>query len=312
MSDTRLMRVGMWAADALLDTTACVGWIHPRHLQEPGWRTGQRTQILHYLRAGAQWAGYRGKGTCRFDGCDADDLGSTDRTDGIWVWPAGLAHYVEQHSVRLPDSFIDTMAARGFQVPPDAARQRKQAVDGEPWLRWCAAQHPLPPRTDAATLTAAQALAEALSLEGCQIRVEAAHDRWLVSLQFPGPRVVDLLPPCSMALLALHIHRWRRVPPEAQLDLDTARALLEAALPSPSAWTRLRDYLAPGTGNLTTLIHDEAGFWRLQSGSVTAAMMPLDETGWRFMLTQLTPRAPMLYAGINQQLSESFLSRPPR
>ncbi len=305
MSDTRLMLVGMWAADAHLDTTACLGWLHPRHLQAPGWRAEQKSQILDYLRAGAQWAGYMGKSTCRFDGCAAD-LGSTDRTDGVWIWPEGLPHYVEHHDVRLPDALIDTMIARRFQVPDDAAKQRKQAVDGEPWLRWCAGQHALPPRDDAATLEEARALAEALSLEGCQIRVEAANGRWLVSLQFPGPRVVDLLPPCSTALLAQHIHRWRRVPPEAQLDLKEARILLDEALPPPSAWARLKDYLAPGSANATTLSLDETGFWRLQSGTITTAMMPLDETGWRFMLAQLTPGDPMLYAGINQRLLVAF------
>jgi hypothetical protein len=33
------------------------------------------------------------------------------------VWPEGLAHYVEVHSVRLPDEFIDHMRSQGWRVP---------------------------------------------------------------------------------------------------------------------------------------------------------------------------------------------------
>jgi hypothetical protein len=305
VTDTRLMLAGMWSAQGFLDTTACVGWIHPRHLQDPSWRTDQRAAILTYLRSGAEWAGYMGHSQCRIEGCSSSKgLGSTDRTDGVWIWPEGLAHYVEHHHVRLPDGFIETMIARDFTVPDDAAQQRKQAVDGEPWLRWCATQHPLPPRPDddAATLQEAQALAASLSLPDCRFTVAEAHGRWLVSLQFPGPRVVDLLPPCSLDLLALHLHRWRRVPSGSQLSLDAARSILESIFPAPSAWGRLRDYLSPDSGKLTTLDHDNTGFWRLKSGTVTTAMMPLDEIGWRFMLSRLTPGDPALYAGLNREL----------
>lgn len=32
-------------------------------------------------------------------------------------WPEGLAHYVECHSVRLPDEFIETMRSHSWHVP---------------------------------------------------------------------------------------------------------------------------------------------------------------------------------------------------
>jgi hypothetical protein len=305
-TDTRLMIVGMWAARRFLDTTACIGWIHPQKLQDPGWRTEQRAQILGYLRAGAEWAGYRGHSECRFEGCEAGGLGSTDRTDGVWIWPEGLAHYVEHHDVRLPDAFIDTMAARGFEVPAAAEQERKQTTDGEPWLRWCAAQHTLPPRPDAATIEEAQALAATLTIEGCQITVEPAEGRWMVCVQFHGPRAVDLLPPCSLELLALHIHRWRRVPPEANLSLERAQAILTETIPPPSVWSRLRDFLAPGTDNITTIRLDDNGFWSLRSGTVATAMMPLDEVGWRFMIALLGAGETSAYSTINKRLYAAF------
>ena len=54
----RLKSVGMWAAEQSLDTTACLGWIHPRHLQSPDWERQDRARILAYLRSGVEWAGY--------------------------------------------------------------------------------------------------------------------------------------------------------------------------------------------------------------------------------------------------------------
>jgi len=70
--------------------------------------------------------------------------------DGEWLWPRGLAHYVERHSVRLPDEFVQTMRSRSWQPPRDIelpARTRPVVLKrvGE----WCDCHNPtLPdPRT---------------------------------------------------------------------------------------------------------------------------------------------------------------------
>jgi len=34
------------------------------------------------------------------------EMGSSDLTDGVYVWPEGLVHYVEKHNVRLPTEFV--------------------------------------------------------------------------------------------------------------------------------------------------------------------------------------------------------------
>lgn len=38
-------------------------------------------------------------------------------TDGVWLWPGELAHYVAEHHVALPDEFVDDMRANGWVVP---------------------------------------------------------------------------------------------------------------------------------------------------------------------------------------------------
>jgi len=296
----RLKSVGLWAAEQQLDTTSCLGWIHPRHLQQPGWAADDRDRILAYLRSGVAWAGYQGQSRCRL-GCETLN-GSGEQTDGVWAWPAGLAHDVEVHDVRLPDEFVATMRAHRFTVPEDAAAQRKQHLDGEPWLRWCAEQVPARPvPEDAITLLKAQSLAAALSVPGYQAQVRVVHQRWLIAIDFPGARVVDLIPPCSAATLALHLHRWRRVPPEQQLSIEAAQQLLEESLPTPSAWARLGAWLRPGRTPPRVVLED-SGFWCLSSGTAAATLMPLDEPGWRFLLTQLRPGDPAVYAAINRRL----------
>jgi hypothetical protein len=65
---------------------------------------------LDYLRGGEVDAMYKGISYCRFrkNGCTPPtNMGSCDLTDGVWIWPEGLAHYVEAHEVWLPDSFVE-------------------------------------------------------------------------------------------------------------------------------------------------------------------------------------------------------------
>lgn len=44
-----------------------------------------------------------GVSTCRMCGTPN---GAGEFTDGVYVWPEGLAHYVQEHSVRLPAEFL--------------------------------------------------------------------------------------------------------------------------------------------------------------------------------------------------------------
>ena len=78
----------------------------PADLVDRGWDCETRTATVKYLRAGDVRSVGLGCSFCRFCGCVN---GSTDLTDGVYLWPEGLAHYLECHDVRLPDEFIDHM-----------------------------------------------------------------------------------------------------------------------------------------------------------------------------------------------------------
>ena len=103
-----------------------------QHLDPP-----VRDAMAHYLRSGVECARYLGASWCRFD-CDAPPqaLGVADLSDGVWMWPVGLAHYVERHAVGLPEEFVEYARARGFEVRFDGLEEPAQGDLGF-WAEWC-------------------------------------------------------------------------------------------------------------------------------------------------------------------------------
>jgi len=67
------------------------------------WDEAERDRVACYLDDGyVPWSD-AGWSVCRF--CGAWH-GSSELTDGIYLWPEGLVHYVREHGVRLPVSVI--------------------------------------------------------------------------------------------------------------------------------------------------------------------------------------------------------------
>jgi hypothetical protein len=88
-----------------------------------------RDAAASYLDAGALFKQYRGLSTCRF-GC-ADVGGSRELTDGAWVWPDTLGHYVRAHAITLPPDFVSD--ARRLRAP---ATSLDQKADPAHWVDW--------------------------------------------------------------------------------------------------------------------------------------------------------------------------------
>jgi len=66
--------------------------------------------IVDYLNLGLEYVRWRGLSWCRFKcGIETTKMGSRDLTDGYWIWPEGLSHYVAEHNVILPGEFINHM-----------------------------------------------------------------------------------------------------------------------------------------------------------------------------------------------------------
>jgi hypothetical protein len=104
------------------------------------WRDDERGAVLAYLRAGAAIVTFPEPSFCRFS-CGEAAMGACDLTDGRFVWPEGLPHYVERHDVRLPDPFVaHAVAAAGVVAPFRVPKPRFGLFDPAPWQRWALSQ----------------------------------------------------------------------------------------------------------------------------------------------------------------------------
>jgi hypothetical protein len=104
----------------------------------------QRARLGDYLAAGITHEQYLGFSWCRF-GCGISPtlMGSRDLTDGAWVWPEGLSHYVREHAIVLPEEFIAHALANTtprLSVVPggDFNSQPRERMDDLFWHHWCA------------------------------------------------------------------------------------------------------------------------------------------------------------------------------
>jgi len=104
-----------------------------------------RTKLANYLDGGSVDLGnsQMGFSWCRFF-CGASDseMGSKALTDGCWIWPEGLSHYVRAHGILLPEEFVAHALAN---EPPHSGADNKRVVRGgeaslDYWRQWCAAR----------------------------------------------------------------------------------------------------------------------------------------------------------------------------
>lgn len=79
---------------------------HPSALVDLDWDEDEKQQVIDYLNQGKPIFHYRGFSWCRF-GCSREvDMGTSEMTDGEFVWPEGFVHYVVEHNIKPPTQFI--------------------------------------------------------------------------------------------------------------------------------------------------------------------------------------------------------------
>jgi hypothetical protein len=92
-----------------------------------------RQKVAVYLENGEKYAAYRGYSWCRVF-CDRK-MGDSEISDGYWVWPEDLGHYVREHGVVLPREFIDQVLTGTPRLP------HSHWPSGKPdllfWKQWC-------------------------------------------------------------------------------------------------------------------------------------------------------------------------------
>jgi hypothetical protein len=101
VAEVRLIRIGYWSSGSGDE------WPKVDEFVDLGWDPEERARIVAYLRRGLVARAYMGYSTCRVCG---QRNGSVELSDGTYLWPEGLAHYVEQHGVRLSGEFTGHVA----------------------------------------------------------------------------------------------------------------------------------------------------------------------------------------------------------
>jgi hypothetical protein len=125
----------------------------PQKLVDTSWESEDHERIVNYLRAGLLLTSYLGYSFCRFEcGIPDSELGASDFTDGVWVWPQGLHHYPAEHAVKLPALFIDHMRSQRFVCRQDFDTQSvfrnlptlgqglRIPYSSDRWIQWARAE----------------------------------------------------------------------------------------------------------------------------------------------------------------------------
>jgi hypothetical protein len=87
------------------------GFPLPIPSNKPPYTLPLRRILLHYLSLHAYIESYeQAYSFCRFHCPESQanpaGMGLTTLTDGSWIWPEGLSHYVAVHHVSLPQDFV--------------------------------------------------------------------------------------------------------------------------------------------------------------------------------------------------------------
>ena len=96
-----LIAIGYWQSSNYPDLP------HPKDFLNDLIDANERKLLINYLDKGQTVARYLGYSFCRFKcGTPDHEMGSSDLTDGMYIWPEKLSHYIKEHNVWLPEPFI--------------------------------------------------------------------------------------------------------------------------------------------------------------------------------------------------------------
>jgi len=101
-----LKGVGYWASEYQPDLP------RPQNRVDLSWDPAERAIVIAYLKRGQTKQSFRGYDACRMPGCTKRNKGSKDLGDDVYCWPQGFAHYVEDHNVRPPATFVEHVLSR--------------------------------------------------------------------------------------------------------------------------------------------------------------------------------------------------------
>ncbi|MEZ6185835.1 MAG: hypothetical protein R3F62_12600 [Planctomycetota bacterium] len=124
--------LGFWIVSVDGPLAVCT----PQTLVGEPYTSGERAELVRFLRGGSRYLQFRGYSWCRC-ACDAPvpELGSGHWRRGDWAWPEGFAHYVEAHGVRVPEE-LERAAFDGARL------ERPDSSGLAWWIAWCTRRLP--------------------------------------------------------------------------------------------------------------------------------------------------------------------------
>lgn len=78
----------------------------PTNFEDSNWNVKDKELVLEHLGRGKSIADWMGISWCRYR-CGEKDMGASCMSDGVYIYPEKLSHYLEHHHVRLPDEFVE-------------------------------------------------------------------------------------------------------------------------------------------------------------------------------------------------------------
>jgi hypothetical protein len=115
-------------------------WIHPKHIRDFAYDKQEKEKLVDYLKNGLEYASYLGYSHCRFkDGPDDIKMGTSDLTDGHWIWPEGLYIYIDKYNVELPAEFLAHVKKNDYKIQENVYFTAFDGMIGSSkfWDAWC-------------------------------------------------------------------------------------------------------------------------------------------------------------------------------
>jgi len=98
-----LIAIGLWHSPLEPDLP------RPAWFVDEGWDANEKQAIITRLKNSYPLPyPYAGKSWCRFN-CGEAEMGNRDFSDGIYLFPEGLLHYIKHHTVKLPTIVVKKM-----------------------------------------------------------------------------------------------------------------------------------------------------------------------------------------------------------
>lgn len=90
---------------------------YPTFVDRPPLSDEERTRLSAYLENAPVVLTQEGGDPDLFDATGATTIPREYRTDGSWVWPASVAHYLRAHNVAPERGLVEHVRSRDFQIP---------------------------------------------------------------------------------------------------------------------------------------------------------------------------------------------------